>query len=91
MNRPLDSPSELLEPIERGQLKEHIDPEDDVLRFFRIPLSGKEEMIEEVSQHQNGEIQGWELRGHRKKGGGNEIDKMISFRPYQGTSRGIRT
>lgn len=69
MNRPLDSPSELLEPIERGQLKEHIDPEDDVLRFFRIPLSGKDEVIEEVSQHQNGEIQGWELRGHRKERG----------------------
>jgi len=30
----LDPPSELLEPIEHHQLKEHIDAEDDVLRFF---------------------------------------------------------
>jgi hypothetical protein len=66
--RPLDPPSELLEPIERGQLKEHIDTEYDVLRFFRIPFSGKAEVIEEVSKHQNGEIQGWKLRGQRKRG-----------------------
>jgi len=58
---PLDPPSELLEPIEHRQLKEHIDTEDDVFRFFRIQFSGEEEMIEEVSEHQNGEIQGWEV------------------------------
>jgi len=57
VNWTLDPPSELLEPIEHDQLKEHIDAEDDVLRFVRIPLRGEEEMIEEVSEHQNGEIQ----------------------------------
>lgn len=59
---PLDSPSQLLEPIEHGQLKEHIDSEDDILRFFRKPLSGEEAMIEDVSEHQHGEIQSWKLR-----------------------------
>lgn len=59
----LDPPSELLEPIEHRQLKEDIDTEDNILRFFRIPLSGEEEMIKEVSEHQNGEIQSWKLRG----------------------------
>ena len=63
VDRPLDPPSEFLEPIERGQLKEHIDAEYDVLRFFRIPFSGKEKVIEEVSEHQNSKIQGWKLRG----------------------------
>jgi len=53
---PLDPPSELLEPIKHGQLKENIDAEYDVLRLFRIPLGGKEEMIEEVSEHQNSKI-----------------------------------
>lgn len=56
MDRPFDPPSEFFEPIEHGQLKEHVDAEYDVLRFFRIPLGGKEEMIEEMSEHQNGEI-----------------------------------
>ena len=65
VNRPLDPPSELLEPIEHGQLKEYIDAKYDVLRFFRIPLSGKEEMIKEVSEHQNGEIQSWKLKGQK--------------------------
>ena len=60
---PLDSPSELLEPIEHCHLKEHINAEDYILGFFRIPLSGEKEMIEEVAEHQNGEIQGWQLRG----------------------------
>ena len=60
---PLDSPSELLEPIEHRQLKEHINSEDYVLRFFRIKSGGEEEVIEEVSEHQNGEIQSWKLRG----------------------------
>jgi len=63
---PLDPPSELLEPIKHRQLKEHIDPEDDVLRFLRIPFSGKEEVVEEVSEHQDGEIQSWKLRGRRR-------------------------
>jgi len=58
---PLDPPSELLEPIEHRKLKEHIDTEDDVFRFFRIPFSGEEEMVEEVSEHQNGEIESWEV------------------------------
>jgi len=61
VDRTLDPPSEFLEPIKRGQLKEHVDAEYDVLRFFRIPLSGKEKVIEEVSEHQNGEIQGWKI------------------------------
>ena len=39
---PLDSPSKLLEPIEHRELKENVDAEDDVFRFFRIPLSGEE-------------------------------------------------
>jgi len=56
MSWPLDPPSELLEPIEHGQLKEHIDAEYDVLRFVRIPVGGEEEMIEDMSEHQNGEI-----------------------------------
>lgn len=59
---PLDPPSELLEPVEHRQLEEHIDTEDDVFRFFRIPFSGKEEVIKEVSEHQDTEIQSWELR-----------------------------
>ena len=63
VDRPLNPPSELLEPIERGQLKEHVDAEYDILRFFRIPLSGKKEVIEEVSEHQNSKIQGRKLRG----------------------------
>lgn len=70
VDRPLDPPSELLVPIEREQLKEHIDAEYDVLRFFRVSFSRKEEVIEEVSKHQNREIQGWELKGQRKRGGG---------------------
>jgi len=57
----LDPPSEFLEPIEHCQLKEHIDAEDDVFRFFRISLSGEEEMIEEVSGHEDGEIKGWKV------------------------------
>ena len=63
---PFDPPSELLEPIEHRELKEYVDTEDDVFRFFRIPFSGKEEMIEDVSEHQNAEIQGWELRRRMK-------------------------
>lgn len=59
--RPLNSPSQFFEPIEHGQLKEYIDTKYDVLRFFREPLSGEEEMIEEVSEHQDGEIQSWKL------------------------------
>ena len=59
----LDSPSELLEPIEHGQLKEHINSENNVLRLFRIHSGGEEEVIEEVSEHQNGEIQSWKLGG----------------------------
>lgn len=60
-DRSLDPPGELLEPIERSQLEEHVDAKYDVLRFLRIPLSGEEEMIKEMSEHQYGEIQGWEL------------------------------
>jgi len=59
--RSLDSPSELLEPIEHRQLKEHINSEDYVLRFFGIQSGGEEEVIEEVSEHQNGEIQRWKV------------------------------
>jgi len=54
---PLDSPSEFLEPIEHRQLKEHINAKDDILRLFRIPLSGEEAMIEDMSEHEDGEIQ----------------------------------
>lgn len=57
----LDSPGELLEPIEHSELKEHIDSEDDVLRFVRKSLSGEEAMIKDVSKHQNGEIQSREI------------------------------
>lgn len=57
----LDPPGELLEPIERSQLEEHVDAKYDVLRFLRIPLSGEEEMIKEMSEHQYGEIEGWEV------------------------------
>jgi hypothetical protein len=63
---PLDSPSKLLEPIEHRELKENVDAEDDVFRFFRIPLSREEEMVEEMSEHQNGEIQSWKLSGGMK-------------------------
>ena len=62
----LDPPSELLEPIEHCQLKEHVDTKDDVFRFFREPFSREEEMIKEVSEHQNSEIQSGELRGGMK-------------------------
>jgi len=79
----LDPPSEFLEPIEHCQLKEHIDAEDDVFRFFRISLSGEEEMIEEVSGHEDGEIKGWKLRG-----GGDEIDKIDQLSVVSGTSKG---
>jgi len=68
MDWPLDPPGELLEPTEHGQLKEHVDAKDDVLRSFRIPLGGKEAMIEEMSEHQNGEIQSRKLRGKKKRG-----------------------
>ena len=64
--RSLDSPSELLEPIEHRQLKEHINSENYVLRFFGIQSGGEEEVIEEVSEHQNGEIQSWKLGGGMK-------------------------
>jgi len=72
---PLDSPSQLLKPIEHGQLREHIDSEDDILRFFRKPLSGEEAMIEDVSEHQHGEIQSWKIvvnisdTAHNEEGG----------------------
>ena len=78
---PLDPPGKLLEPIEHRQLKEHIDTEDDVFRFFRIQFGGEEEMIEEVGEHQNGEIQGWELRGE------DEVDKIDQLPAASGTSR----
>lgn len=86
VHRPLDPPSELFKPIEHGQLNEHIDTEDDVLRLVRIPPCGEEEMIEDVSEHQNGEIQGWKLTGEE-----DEIDKMDQLSAVSGTSRGIRT
>jgi len=57
----LDAPSELFEPIEHCQLKEHVDTKDDVFRFFRKPFRREEEMVEEVSEHQDGEIQSWEV------------------------------
>jgi len=57
----LDPPSELLEPIEHCQLKEHVDTKDDIFGFFRKPFRREEEMIEEVSEHQNSEIQSWEV------------------------------
>ena len=63
IHRPLDSPSEFLEPIEHRKLKEHINSEYDVLRFFRIQSGGEEEVIEEVGEHQDGEIQSWKLKG----------------------------
>jgi len=85
---PLDSPSQLLKPIEHGQLKEHIDSEDDILRFFRKPLSGEEAMIEDVSEHQHGEIKSWKIvvnisdTAHNEEGGEVEEPpkKMQSFR-----------
>jgi hypothetical protein len=60
--RPFDPPGELLEPIEHGQLEEHVDPKDDILRLFRISLGGEEAMVKDMSEHQNCEIQGWKLR-----------------------------
>lgn len=57
----LDSPSKFLKPIEHGKLEEDINTEDDVLRFFRKPLGGEETVIKDVSEHQDGEIQSWEL------------------------------
>lgn len=74
----LDPPGELLEPIERSQLEEHVDAKYDVLRSLRIPLSGEEEMIKEMSEHQYGEIEGWEL-GEKKRGGYIGSIRWISF------------
>ena len=53
----IDTERDALEPPETGEDSEDTDAEDDALRADGEPAGGKDEVINKVSEHENGEVQ----------------------------------
>ena len=62
---PLDAEGDALEPPEAGDDRADADAEDDALRAGREAAGGEDEVVEEVREHEDGEVEGWELESVR--------------------------
>ena len=62
---PLDAEGDALEPPEAGDDRADADAEDDALRAGREAAGGEDEVVEEVREHEDGEVEGWELWGRK--------------------------
>ena len=62
----VDAERDALEPPEGGQDDECGDSECDLLCALREAAGGEDEVVEEVREHQDGEVEGWELRRRRQ-------------------------
>ena len=57
----IDTERDALEPPETGENGEDTDAEDDALRADGEPAGGKDEVVEEMGEHEDREVEGWEL------------------------------
>ena len=64
----VDPEGDALEPPEAGEDGEHACAKHDALRAVREAAGGEDEVVEEVREHEDGEIEGWELWGRRGDG-----------------------
>ena len=62
VDRSLDAPRDTLEPPEGTDDDEHADSEDDLFCAGSETARGEHEVIEEMREHQDGEVERWELR-----------------------------